>query len=221
MHKQLLSITPLKSEPGPLVPESGQRFWVQINPSDFRHTRGIHYNECKPLGQSGNSPQFSAMDQDTISFSLVMDGTGVVDEGPVTPVKQRLDALSKVVFDYKSKTHEPNRVQLAWGSMVFNCRLTSFDTQFTLFKPNGQPLRARCELSFSVFNTPTAVRLQANPNSPDLSHQVLVKDGDTLPLLCQHIYGDASYYPEVAAFNGLRSIRELQPGQQLHFPPLR
>jgi len=49
---------------------------------------------------------------------------------------------------------------------------------------------------------------------------VVVKDGDTLPLLCHRIYGDSGYYADVARFNGLSSFRRLKPGLALHFPPL-
>jgi len=49
---------------------------------------------------------------------------------------------------------------------------------------------------------------------------VQVRDGDTLPLLCERIYGDSRYYMAVARFNGLRQFRALTPGMALHFPPL-
>jgi nucleoid-associated protein YgaU len=48
----------------------------------------------------------------------------------------------------------------------------------------------------------------------------LVRDGDTLPLLCERIYGDPGYYIDVARFNGLVHFRCLEPGTRLHFPPL-
>jgi phage tail protein X len=49
---------------------------------------------------------------------------------------------------------------------------------------------------------------------------VVVRQGDTLPLLCQRIYGDPGYYIDVAAFNQLADFRSLRAGMQLHFPPL-
>ena len=48
-----------------------------------------------------------------------------------------------------------------------------------------------------------------------------VVDGDTLPLLCNKIYKDSSYYIQVAKFNGLNKFRNLKPGTKLKFPPLR
>jgi nucleoid-associated protein YgaU len=92
---------------------------------------------------------------------------------------------------------------------------------YTLFRSTGAPLRARADLAFIGSVTTTEALLAANRSSPDLSHSVLVVEGDTLPLLCLRIYGDSRYYPEVAAFNGLRGFRQLKTGSRLHFPPLR
>ncbi len=57
-------------------------------------------------------------------------------------------------------------------------------------------------------------------SSPDLTHVRTVQAGDTLPLLCTSIYGSARHYLLVARHNGLDDFRQLQPGQQLQFPPL-
>jgi nucleoid-associated protein YgaU len=109
---------------------------------------------------------------------------------------------------------------LVWGSWIFNGRLQSLAVQYTLFKPNGDPLRAKLTLTFTSSITEKEAELRADTQSPDLSHRVLVRDGDTLPLLCERIYGDPGYYIEVARFNGLVDFRRLEPGTRLHFPPL-
>jgi len=63
--------------------------------------------------------------------------------------------------------------------------------------------------------------LAAQRSSPDLTHVVEVKEGDTLPLLCYRVYKDCSYYPQVAKANNLTDFRHLKPGTKLSFPPLR
>jgi nucleoid-associated protein YgaU len=50
---------------------------------------------------------------------------------------------------------------------------------------------------------------------------VEVRDGDTLPLLCQRVYNDCGRYLEVARANKLANFRDLQPGTWLRFPPLK
>jgi len=44
-------------------------------------------------------------------------------------------------------------------------------------------------------------------------------DGDTLPAMCDRLYGDSKYYIAVAAANGLTSFRDIKPGTPLVFPP--
>ena len=106
------------------------------------------------------------------------------------------------------------------GTIIFFGRLDAMSVRYTLFKPSGAPLRARVELSFVGTMSKKEGELVSNKSSPDLSHTVTVVEGDTLPLLCDRIYSDPSYYPDVARFNNLSDFRRLQPGQRLHFPPL-
>jgi len=47
-----------------------------------------------------------------------------------------------------------------------------------------------------------------------------VSAGDTLPYLCYSIYGDSSYYLDIAKLNNILYFRDLIPGTQLVFPPL-
>ena len=47
-----------------------------------------------------------------------------------------------------------------------------------------------------------------------------MQEGDSLPLMCHRIYGDARYYLEVARTNALVDFRSLRPGTELLFPPL-
>jgi nucleoid-associated protein YgaU len=61
----------------------------------------------------------------------------------------------------------------------------------------------------------------AQDQSPDLTHVRLLRAGDSLPLLCHRIYGDAARCVQVAQANGLDSFRELEPGTRVVFPPLQ
>jgi hypothetical protein len=225
MPKQALSIT--RSEPvsgsNQINVDNSKSYKLLINPAEFSHERSICYNTKRTLGQNGNPVRFSAVNPDKISFSVVFDGTGVVPPQAGTPseVSDQIDALGNIVYTYQGDHHEPNHVQVLWGTLIFYGRLQSMSLNYTLFKSSGAPLRARAEMAFLGFVSKEEGRLAANRSSPDLSHSVLVIEGDTLPLLCQRIYGDSRYYPEVAAFNGLREFRRLQPGARLHFPPLR
>jgi nucleoid-associated protein YgaU len=211
---------------GTITLEPAVRFEAMINPAEFKHNTGISYDTQKTLGEAAASPKFSAMNEEKISFALVLDGTGVVPtgtgagSGTPTSVKDHLAQLNKVVYNYVGTQHEPPHVRLLWGSLIFFGRLESMNTAYTLFKPSGEPLRAKVDLGFIGSMSQRESELVSNRSSPDLTHSVVVRQGDTLPLLCQRIYGDPGYYIDVAAFNQLADFRSLRAGMQLHFPPL-
>lgn len=203
---------------------TGRSISLLINPSEFSLSRKTDYGGCVPMGDTGSGKKFSKVQPDTLDFSTVFDGTGVVPipaniELP-KEVDDQLDAFSKIVYNYNGEEHEPNVVEILWGRLIFYGRLTSLNIDYTLFRPNGLALRAKATMSFDRYKNVQETTLEANQSSPDLSHAVVVREGDTLPLLCHRIYGDSRYYVDVARFNGLHAFRALKPGLLLHFPPL-
>jgi len=225
MRRTPLTLTRLRVSPdGTVSLDPSKRFTAMLNPSDYKHSRAISYNQDEALGQIGSESKFSAIGPDKLNFSLLFDGTGAIP--PSTPEERNkevisyLNELNAVIYQYDGNKHEPSHVRVLWGTLSLDARLESMSTQYTLFKPSGEPLRAKVELGFVSFITKKEAGLRANRSSPDLTHRVLVQAGDTLPLLCHRIYGDARYYPEVARHNGLREFRRLPPGTLLQFPPL-
>jgi len=203
-----------------IVDNSQTPFEVMINPSNFKRQLTIEYSKEQTLGQSAGAPKFAAICPEGLSMSnLVLDGTGVV--GPVTrSVTDMVNALLAVIYQYNGEQHEPNYVRVLWGSFIFFGRVQSISIDYTMFKPSGEPLRAKLSIGFTGWMSNQERALRANMSSPDLSHLVEIKEGDTLPLLCNRIYKDPSYYREIARINNLSNFRKLEPGSVLRFPPL-
>jgi len=89
-----------------------------------------------------------------------------------------------------------------------------------MFQPSGVPIRALITATFAD-NSDDQTRVAiAQDQSSDLTHERLVRAGDTLPGLCHAIYGDPGYYTRVARVNHLDHFRTLTPGTRLFFPPL-
>ncbi len=203
------------------------RFTVFINPEKYSHNYKICWNDVQAQGSPGGSPNFNKIPSDTVKFELVFDGTGVVPTKlpgvlPFTGdgIVEQIDAFKKLVFNYNGNIHSPNFLKLSWGTLLFKCRLQSLDVSYTLFKPDGTPLRARANSTFIGYNDETELALAAKKSSPDLTHIVTVKAGETLPLLCYRIYGSSDLYTQVARVNGLVDFRAVPAGAQLVFPPL-
>jgi Contractile injection system tube protein len=203
----------------------GTKYEVLINPAEYSHKLAIQYHNTNGQGANGNSPGFNKMGKETMSFTIWFDGTGVIPGLPQTQgsssVAAQIQTFKDLVFRYEGAIHSPNYLQITWGTLLFRCRLVSLDLTYTMFQPTGEPIRAKCALSLASYTSQDELEKEAADQSPDMSHLVSVKAGDTLPLLCFQVYGTSVHYADVARVNGLSSFRHLTPGTQLLFPPLR
>ncbi len=208
-----------------------------INPASYTHEHKVNYNEDVPVGSPGAPLRFKGISPEVISFDVVFDATGAIDGslplGKLTqgklpnlpinkiPIGLQITLFKKVCFTYNGDIHEPNYLILQWGSLIFKCKLTSLKIEYTLFQKNGLPLRAKASCSFTKALDADTIAKQANNKSPDLTHAIEVRPGDTLPVICNKVYGDPSYYVEVAKFNNLVNFRKLKPGTKLYLPPIK
>lgn len=227
-----LAISPcVVSNDGVTVDES-QTFTVMLNPVSYSHEHAISYNTEGALGNAGHHQKFNVYKPERVSFEIPLDGTGVVaplkgskgaaaQAGSVDDVKTQVVKLKDIVYKYDGDKHKPNDVRVSWGSLVFIGCLDKLSVSYTLFKPTGEPLRAKIKVSFLSTVSQAEEALATNKTSPDLTHLVEVTAGDTLPLLCHRIYKNSAYYLEIARINGITNFRNIRPGTRLNFPPLR
>ena len=193
---------------------------VQINPASYTHEHEVSYNDQQPLGTPGTTLWFKGIPPQKVSFDIYFDAT-VGSSTLSKSVADRIAEFKKICFNYNGAIHEPNYLILSWGTLAFKCKLTSLSISYTLFKSSGTPLRAKLSVSFKEALDANRIAKEANNQSPDLTHYIQVKEGDTLPLLCHKVYGDSRYYMEVAAYNNILNFRALKPGMELYLPPIR
>ena len=199
---------------------SDDDFTVMMNPESITWDRSVAYNEKSAINNSKPELGYYKTNPDTLSFELILDGTGVVDAANID-VADNIHRLSNIVFNYQGEIHRPNFVKIYWGKQLqFKGVLTHFNTAYTLFKSDGEPLRAKLKLTFQAFTDAKTTAKQENKQSPDMTHLVDVIASDTLPNLSQRIYNSSDYYLQLAQVNGLDKFRQLQPNQQLTFPPI-
>lgn len=214
-----LRISPCDVADGIATVNGDPAFEALINPAGYTHSSSIQYAENQAFGP-GSEKKYSKSNPDKIQFKeMVLDSTGVV-EGTQSSVREQIALLRKVAYDYNGSEHEPPVVEVSWGPLLFKARMEALKVNYTLFKPSGEPLRAKMDLVFTAYKSTEEVFRESSLESPDLTHLVEVKAGDTLPMLCYQIYKDSSYYMAVARLNQLNNFRQLKPGQLLRFPPL-
>lgn len=205
---------------------TGQPFTVWINPATYTHDYTICYADRQAPGSNGPSPEYNRVGQEKIGFDLVFDATGVIPP-PIPGMPPPSDGVAGAIADFvklvatvNGNIHRPNYLKLSWAQLQFQCVLAKLNISYSLFKPNGTPIRAKIATSFLSFASEKELAAEAKMNSPDMSHLITVTAGDTLPQLCYRIYGTSTPYLAVAAFNGLADFRALRAGRQLVFPPI-
>ena len=198
---------------------------LQINPEKYTHNHQVAYDMAQGIGTSGTSIRFLKITPEKVNFDIYLDGTGAYDPGKGDTnfsVAKFIKDFKSLVYDFNGKIHSSNYLKLVWGKqMGFRCRLTSMNISYTMFKPNGDPLRATLSLAFEEFLDNRYIILEEKRSSPDLSHVKTVKAGDTLPNMCYEIYQDSTLFMAVAEANQLDNYRNLTAGTQLRFPPLK
>lgn len=193
---------------------------VLLNPETYSESYKISYVKPKVSGTVSGELRFDKAYPNELKHSFLFDGTGVLHE--TKTVTEQIDDFKKVVFDYSGDIHQPRYLVLIWGDKkeLFKGRLLDMTITYTLFKPDGSPLRAKAEATFKTSIYKELELLKKNNSSPDLTHVRTVMEGDTLPLMAYRIYGDSTYYLEVARVNKLRNIGNLKVGTQIFFPPI-
>lgn len=206
--------------------KTGNRFSVMVNPSNYDENKQIEYNKKKAL-DGGNLPAYKGYRDEELQFEFFLDTTGVLVDWMNTqkpeetrPLSATIKNLENTVYTYVGDAHEPPFLNLMWGTLNYKGRLKSMKINYLLFNSEGEPLRVKITICILKYVDEATQNRLKNKSSPDLSHLVTVKDGDTLPALCLRMYKSAAYCTEVARINGLTGFRHLIPGTQLLFPPL-
>jgi hypothetical protein len=197
-------------------------FTTLVNPEAYTFNYKIEVDEQQASGTSAAAVKFNKVKPEELEFDFIFDSTGAIpgsssgDNGIVDDVEK----LKKVALKYDGSEHKPNYVRISWGTLLFKGCLTEMSINFKLFKPDGTPIRATAKGKFKGFVEDNLRVARENAQSPDLTHIYLIKEGDTLPLICYKVYGDSKYYMAVAVYNNLSNFRKLNAGNKLLLPPI-
>ncbi|GHT70225.1 hypothetical protein AGMMS50239_38310 [Bacteroidia bacterium] len=193
---------------------------VMLNPEDFKRNFNIAYNGKQPTGSTSSEKKYSKSEPETYSFDFIVDGTGVIN-GIKTDVTKNIEHFLSVVYNYYSKEHRPPYVVINYCELILKCVLTTLSISYTLFHPNGYPLRAKITCSFNAVKSAEVEAKELDKQSPDITHKRVLKESELLIAISNTIYESNKYYIDVAEKNNLNNFRKIKPGTALYFPPLK
>jgi len=203
------------------LPNEQQTYTAMLNPETYTLDYKVEYQDGQGQGASSAQQKFTVTKPKEANYELLFDSSGVIDGNPRESIEDDINEFRDLLLKYEGEIHEPKHFQIIWGSLTFKGRCTGLNINFKLFNSNGKPTRAICKVSFVGSVDDKLRTAEEKKKSPDMTHYRTLKAGDTLPMMCYKIYGDSGYYLQVAQVNKLSSFRNLSPGTEIFFPPLK
>lgn len=212
-----------------------KRLEVQYNPTELGTTKGAQIAEIAIPGLDSPVLQFVRGQNETVSLELFFDSTESGTGPGATPVTEQTNEFYALV-KMSGRDHAPPRCRFVWGAEfpglvnhqgevsakrnAFDCVVESVAQNFSLFNPEGVPLRATLSVALREFKTLKTQLEQLNLQTSDHTRVHTVIRGETLPRIAHRHYADSSRWRLIASANGLLNARELTPGTVLELPPI-
>ena len=199
---------------------------VQFNPSELNFTKTAQFAEIAIPGLDTPLLQYVRGGAETLTLDLFFDSTEDGTGAQAKPVTEKTDAFYSLI-KAEQATHAPPVLLFLWGGTAFpgrrrdhgfRCVVTSVRQQFTLFAPDGKPLRAKLTVDLKEYKPLTLHLAELGFESADHTKAAVVRESDTITALAYREYTDDRRWRLIAEANGVVDPLALRPGQILRIP---
>jgi hypothetical protein len=200
----------------PSVGESERVIDFRFNPTEYQLQKANTFAEIAIPGLESPPIQFVRGNSEKLSVELLADTSDTLKDVRVEYVNKLRNLLR-----IRSESHAPPIVNFVWTNNEFKGVVESLNVTYTLFSPEGTPLRAKLSLTLKEYR-PIDIQIKERPKtSPDLEKTWVGRRGDSLSSIASAVYRDASAWRAIATANGIQDPRVIEPGRVLTLPRLR
>jgi nucleoid-associated protein YgaU len=198
---------------------------VMFNPEEYTVNRDINYAQTAIPGLSAPVLQFVNGNMQTLEMELFLDTYEEHRIGNRIQNQARQDVRRVVrqitrLMDIAPATHSPPILLFTWASLSFRCVLARVSQQFTMFLPDGTPVRAKLGVTFNEFRNVDLEAKEVKRETADYSRFHVVGQGETLSSIAATLYGNPRTWRPIALRNRIDDPRGLTAGQHLVVPRL-
>lgn len=203
---------------------SGEIIPVLFNPTEYSLKRSSNFAQTAVPGLSAPIMQFVHGGMQTLDMELLVDTYEDHREGgrnttAGTDVRELTGTITQLM-DIDPTTHAPPILLFAWGSLAFTCVLANVSQKFTMFLPDGTPVRARLTVTFNEFRNVDLEAKEIKRETADYSKLHVVGQGESLASIAQKVYENPALWRPIALRNRLTDPRDLPVGLRLVIPQL-
>lgn len=203
----------------------GRTLDVQYNPSELTFTKAALVAEIPVPGLDVPLLQYVRGQAETVSLELFFDSTEDGTSASATPVTEKTDEFYALI-KADPETHAPPVLLFTWGGTAFpgatrsglRCVVTSVRQHFTMFAPNGVPLRATLTVDLKEYQPLTLHLRDLGFMSADHTKATVEREADTLSAVAYREYGDPRQWRRIATANGITDPLAARPGRVLRIP---
>jgi nucleoid-associated protein YgaU len=211
----------------------GAPMLLDYAPAELAFSKAAQFADVAIPGLEQPLIQFVRGDAETLNLELFFDSTEAGTGPAAVAVTQKVEEFHKLV-QINGDLHAPPLVKVSWGDdfpgtamgatetagETFTAVVLSVARRFTLFSPDGRPLRATVSVALKHYATVAEQVAAINYQSADHTRLHVVAEGESLPLIAHDAYADARKWRVIADHNGLAEVRDLAPGLLLELPPM-
>ncbi len=222
--------SPVKATIVPVEP-SGDAIECQFNPNQISYTKSTNWKSTPTFNKNIPVAEFGGGQADKLSMKLYFD-TSMLSGTDVRTFLGPLINLTRLVDNGKNsanKRTKPPLCRFMWGTfssqsgMSFQAYLEQISVTFSMFLPDGTPVRAEADVTFvSVKETTDSGSMPAqNPTSRSEARKLwVVAEGETLDWIAYKEYGKPAHWRHIAQSNNLQDPMNLKTGTVLKLTPL-
>jgi hypothetical protein len=213
---------------------------LQYNPTELSWDKGVQIAEIAIPGLDAPLQQYVRGQAEKLTLELFFDTTDQGMGRGAVSVTTRTDRIYQLI-KIEPTRHAPPICTFVWndqfpGSSLsgnvgsaggnqrrngFKCIVESVKQKFTLFSPEGVPLRAMLTVNLREYKTLDEQLKHLNLSSPDRTHSHVIQSNDTLSGVAALFYRRPGDWRFVAEANGIEDPRRLTVGTFLTVPPTR
>jgi hypothetical protein len=197
----------------PAVPESERVITFRFNPTEYQLQKANNFAEIAIPGLETPPIQFVRGNAEKLSVELLADTSDTLQD-----VREQYVNKLRNLLNIRGESHAPPIVNFVWSTNEFRGVVDSLNVTYTLFSPEGVPLRARLSLTLKEYR-PVEIQIKERPKtSPDLEKSWVVRRGDRLSSIASAVYRDPGVWRAIAKANEIQDPRSLAPGRVLKLP---
>lgn len=188
----------------------------RFNPTEYQLQKANNFAEIAIPGLESPPIQFVRGSSEKLSVELLADTSDTLED-----VREKYVNKLRNLLNINRELHAPPIVTFVWSKQEFKGVVESLNVTYTLFSPEGVPLRAKLSLALKEYR-PVEIQVKDKPKaSPDLEKTWVVRRGDTLSSIAGAVYRDPGAWRAIARANEIKDPRVLKPGRVLTLPRLR